>query len=86
MALAMDKHRTFEELTEVSLTHAIEAQRFVMPRGATGVVMASYADELAYEVEFDSRRHMVLTLGVADIRPAKELMSDQFAGGRQSSD
>jgi hypothetical protein len=81
----MEKRRTFEELSEVSLTHAVEAEGFVMPSGATGVVMAAYADGLAYEVEFESPRHVVLTLEAADIRPAKEFMRDRSAGGRRSS-
>jgi hypothetical protein len=68
MALAMDKRRTFEELTDVSLTHAVEAQGFVMPSGATGLVMAAYADGRAYEVEFESPRHVVLTPEAEDIR------------------
>ena len=66
----MDKRRGFEELSEVSLTHAIEAEGFVMPSGATGVVMAAYADGLAHEVEFESPHHLVLTLEAGDIRPA----------------
>jgi hypothetical protein len=68
MALALDKRRTFGELAEVSLTHAVEAQGFVMPSGATGIVMAACADGLAYEVEFESPRHVVLTLEAVDIR------------------
>ena len=82
----MGKRRTFEELSEVRLTHAVEAEGFVMPSGATGVVMAAYADGQAYEVEFESPRHVVLTLEAADIRPAKELVRDRSAGGQRSSD
>jgi hypothetical protein len=39
-----------------------------MPRGARGVIMASYADGLAYEVEFESPHHVVLTLEGKDIQ------------------
>ncbi len=67
----MDKRRTFAELTAVRLTHAIEALGFVVPSGATGVVMAAYGDGRAYEVGFESPHHVVLTLGAADIHPAK---------------
>ncbi len=59
---------------------------FVMPSGTTGVVMAAYADGLAYEVEFELPRHVVLTLEAENIRPAKELVRDHSARGRQSSD
>jgi hypothetical protein len=86
MAPVMEKRRTFEELTEVRLTHAVEAEGFVVPSGATGVVMAAYADGQAYEVEFESPRHVVLTLEAADIRPAKELVRDRSAGGQRTSD
>jgi hypothetical protein len=68
ITLAMDKRRTFKELTEVSLTRAIEAQGFVIPSNAAGVVLAAYADGLAYEAEFESPRHVVLTLEAEDIR------------------
>lgn len=83
---AMDERRTLEELSEVSLTRAVEAEGFVIPRGATGVVMAAYADGLVYEVEFELPHHVVLTLEAQDIRPVKEFVRGHFAGGRQSSD
>lgn len=82
----MDKRPAFDELTEVSLTHAVEVEGFVMRSGTTGVVMAAYTDGLAYEVEFELPRHVVLTLEAEDIRPAKEFARDHSAGGRQSSD
>jgi hypothetical protein len=86
MVPVMDKRPVFDELTEVSLTHAVEVEGFVMPSGATGVVMAAYADGLAYEVEFELPRHVVLTLEAEDIRLAKELVRDHSAGSRHSSD
>jgi hypothetical protein len=86
MVPVMDKRSAFEELTEVSLTHAVEMEGFVMPSGTTGVVMAAYADGLAYEVEFELPCHVVLTLEAKDIRRTKELVRHHSAGGRQSSD
>jgi hypothetical protein len=38
-----------------------------MPAGAHGVVMGAYADGLAYEVEFETPRHVILTLEARDI-------------------
>jgi hypothetical protein len=86
MVPVMNKRPAFDELTEVSLTHAVEVEGLVMPSGTTGVVMAAYADGLAYAVEFELHHHVVLTLEAKDIRPAKELVRDHSAGSRQSSD
>jgi hypothetical protein len=85
MMVAMDEHRTFEELTEVRLTHAVEVDGSVMPSGATGVVMAAYADGLAYEVEFEVPHHVILTLKAEDIRPAKEIVP-RLSDGQQTAD
>ncbi len=67
-------------------TGAVEMEGFVNPSGTTGVVMAAYTDGLAYEVEFELPRHVVLALEAEDIRPAKELVRGHSAGGRHSSD
>jgi hypothetical protein len=83
MAPVMEKRRPFEELSEVRLTHAVEAEGFVVPSGATGVVIAAYADGLACEVEFESPRHVVLTLEAADMRPAKEDASPSAGRGQR---
>ncbi len=39
-----------------------------MPAGAHGVVMAAYPDRKAYEVEFETPQHVVLTLEGRDIQ------------------
>jgi hypothetical protein len=54
--------------TEVTLKRAVDVQGVHMPAGAHGVVMAAYADGKAYEVEFETPRHVVLTLEGADIQ------------------
>ena len=53
-----------KELSEVVLARPIEVQGVFMPAG--GVVMAAWADGLAYEVEFCAPRHAVLTVKAAD--------------------
>ena len=58
---------TIKDFTEVTLAHSVEAEGVYLPRGARGVVMAAYADGLAYEVEFESPCHVVLTLEDKDI-------------------
>ncbi len=57
----------FDEYSEVVLSHAVEKEGVSMPRGARGVVMATYAGGLAYEVEFESPKHVVLTLEEQDL-------------------
>jgi hypothetical protein len=57
----------FEDFTTVTLTHPVEVQGVSMPAGARGVVMAAWADGMAYEVEFESP-HVVLTIEGADLR------------------
>jgi hypothetical protein len=64
----MDKHPALSDFTEVSLVRQIEMDGVIMPRGAHGVVMAAYADGLAYEVEFETPHHAVLTLEEEDLR------------------
>jgi hypothetical protein len=58
---------SFKELSAVSLTRPINAQGVAVPAGARGVVMAAYADGLAYEVEFEEP-HVVLTVEGEDLR------------------
>ena len=52
----------FPDFTEVTLKHAVDVQGWRVPAGAHGVIMASYADGQAYEVEFEHPQHVVLTL------------------------
>ena len=49
-----DFHRTsYDDFTPVSLVRPIDVDGVHMPAGARGVIMAAWADGLAYEVEFD---------------------------------
>lgn len=64
----MDRHEPMPAFTEVTLKRAVDVQGVHMPAGAHGVVMAAYADGKAYEVEFETPRHVVLTLEGADIQ------------------
>jgi hypothetical protein len=64
----MNRPKPIPELTEVALKRAIDRRGVHMPAGARGVVMASYADGLAYEVEFEAPAHIVLTLEGADLQ------------------
>jgi hypothetical protein len=65
----MDRH--FQDLTPVALTRPLDADDVHLPAGARGVVMAAYADGLAYEVEFDEPRHVVLTVDGKDLTRAR---------------
>jgi hypothetical protein len=56
------------ELTEITLKRAVDRRGVHVPAGAHGVVMAAYADGLAYEVEFETPKHVVLTLEGTDIQ------------------
>lgn len=60
-------HPIFAELSEVSLACPVTVNGIAMPAGARGVVMAAYADGLAYEVEF-AEPHVVLTIESGDLR------------------
>jgi hypothetical protein len=64
----MDRPAPIPEFTEVTLKHAVDVQGVHMPAGAHGVVMAAYADGRAYEVEFESPQHVVLTLEGEDLQ------------------
>jgi hypothetical protein len=72
----MDSQPVIKEFTEVTLTHAVEVEGVCMPRGAGGVVMGAYADGRAYEVEFDARYHVVLTLEGPDIQVAVNMRGE----------
>lgn len=63
----MDKPPAFPDFTEVTLKRAVDVQGVHMPAGAHGVVMAGYADGLAYEVEFEQPQHVVLTVEGRDL-------------------
>lgn len=63
----MDRLEPIPELTEITLKRAVDVQGVHMPAGAHGVVMAAYADGLAYEVEFAAPKHAVLTVERRDI-------------------
>ena len=64
----MDSQPVIKDFTEVTLTHPVQAEGVCVPRGARGVVMATYADGRAYEVEFETPCHVVLTLEGSDIQ------------------
>jgi hypothetical protein len=63
----MDREPKFKEFAEVSLARPVWRDDDHLPAGSRGVVMATYADGLAYEVEFEEPRHLVLTLEDADL-------------------
>jgi hypothetical protein len=63
----MDRKPKFRDFAEVKLTHSVEEDGLVLPAGTRGVVMATYADGLAYEVEFEKPHHVVITLEGADL-------------------
>ncbi len=63
----MDRKPKFQEFAEVSLTHPVWTNDIFLPAGTRGVVMSTYADGLAYEVEFENPRHLVVTLEDADL-------------------
>jgi hypothetical protein len=57
---------SFAELSEVTLLRPVKVQGVALPAGARGVVMAAYADGLAYEIEF-AEPHVVLTIEGQDL-------------------
>jgi len=59
-------HVEFNELTEVALKNAVTVQGVALPAGTRGVIMAAYADGLAFEVEFDTP-HVVVTIEARDL-------------------
>jgi len=63
----MDRHEPIPDFTEVTLKRAVDVQGVHLPAGTHGVVMAAYADGLAYEVEFEAPKHAVLTVEGRDI-------------------
>ncbi len=63
----MVKRPVFDVFSVVSLARSMDQHRVLMPKGARGVIMAAYADGLAYEVEFDEPHHVVLTLEEKDL-------------------
>ena len=58
---------TFDELSDVTLNHAVDFEGRILPAGASGTVVAAYASGQAYEVEFEKPFHAVVTLDAADI-------------------
>ena len=52
----------FKELSSVILRRYVDDQGIFMPAGSRGVVMIAYEDGLAYEVEFTTPKHAVLTI------------------------
>jgi hypothetical protein len=63
-----DFHRTsYDDFTPVSLVRPIDVDGVHMPAGARGVIMAAWADGLAYEVEFEEPRHVLLTVEAKDL-------------------
>jgi hypothetical protein len=72
----MDRHPAIAEYTDVALARPVQEDGQLIPEGARGVVVAAYADGLAYEVEFERPFHAVVTLEQADIR----VVTDPVAG------
>ncbi len=64
----MDRLDPIPEFTEITLKRVVNRRGVHMPAGAHGIVMAAYSDGLAYEVEFETPRHVVLTLEGTDIQ------------------
>ena len=64
----MDRPPLIPDFADVTLKRAIDVQGVHMPAGAHGVVMAAYADGRAYEVEFETPQHVVLTLEGKDLQ------------------
>ncbi len=60
--MADSDHSLFEDFARVTLVHPITVQGITMPAGSRGVVMAAWADGRAYEVEFETPRHVLLTV------------------------
>jgi hypothetical protein len=58
-------HPTFKDSTEVTLAQPIVVQGIATPAGSRGVIMAAWADGQAYEVEFGTPRHVLLTVEAA---------------------
>ena len=64
---SLDRAPPFVELSVVTLTRDVDVDGERLPRGATGVVVAVYADGLGYEVEFEQPFHAVVTLEAGDL-------------------
>ncbi len=43
----------FAELPVVALTHAVEVEDRLLPKGALGTIVAAFGDDIGYEVEFE---------------------------------
>ena len=63
----MDHVSALKDFTKVRLVRGVEEDGIYMPQGARGIVMAAYADGLAYEVEFEEPHHVVMTVEWQDI-------------------
>jgi hypothetical protein len=61
-------HPTFKDFTEVTLAQPIVVQGIAMPAGSRGVILAAWADGQAYEVEFETPRHVLLTVEAGCLR------------------
>ncbi len=59
-------HR-FADLAVVRLARAVDVAGKSLTAGASGVVVAVYADGDGYEVEFENPFHAVVTLEAADL-------------------
>ncbi len=64
----MDIPPALAVFTEVRLPHSIAVYGQLIPEGTAGVVVASYEDGLAYEIDFEAPFAAVLTLKAADGR------------------
>jgi hypothetical protein len=64
----MERSEPIPDFTKVTLKRAVDVRGVHVPAGAHGVVMAAYTDGRAYEVEFETPKHVVLTLEGADIQ------------------
>jgi hypothetical protein len=65
--MAVERDTAFQDFTLVTLTHLVDVQGVAMPAGSRGVIVSTWADGLAYEVEFASP-HVVLTIEGTDLQ------------------
>ena len=65
--LGVKRMPRFQDCQVVSLARPLSIEETFMPEGAKGVIMATYADGKAYEVEFDHPIHAVLTVEDKDL-------------------
>jgi hypothetical protein len=58
---------SYGDFTPVFLVRPIEVEGVQMPAGARGVILTTWADGLAYEVEFEAPLDVLLTVEAKDL-------------------